>query len=152
MPQFSRKELETTFLRFRDTLDNAMASRDWRAWADFYTEDALYVEHAMGTFHGRQEIYEWIINTMSEESLQHIEAFPVDWYVICEERGWIIAQFGTRMRDPGDGEDHYTYCFSLLKYAGNGQWHYEEDIYNPSSMQAMLANWQAASMRHSAPH
>lgn len=144
MQRYPRAELEQTFLRFRAALSAAVASGDWAEWADFFTEDALYVEHAMGTFHGRQEIHDWVSRTMSDPTLAHVESFPVDWHVICEERGWIIAQFATAMVDPGDGSEHRTYCFTLLKYAGNGRWNYEEDIYNPASMQTMLEGWVAA--------
>lgn len=144
MPRFSKQEIETTFTSFRKTLVAAMKSREWHDWAQFFTEDAVYVEHAMGTFNGRKEIYEWIVRTMSAPLVQDIESFPVGWHVIDEERGWVIAQFGSRMRDPGDGSTHETYCFTLLKYAGNGQWNYEEDIYNPAAMESMFRNWMAA--------
>jgi hypothetical protein len=149
--RYHRAELEQTFQRFRAALGAAMISGDWSEWADFFTEDALYIEHAMGTFHGRREIHDWIIATMSEPTLAHIESFPADWHIICEERGWIIAQFGTVMKDPGDGSRHETYCFTLLKYAGAGRWNYEEDIYNPASMQTMLEGWITAAGNRQSP-
>lgn len=143
MSGYSKAELEQTFVDFRAALRRAVASGDWSEWAQFFTEDALYVEHAMGTFHGRAEIHDWVVRTMSSPILEHVAEFPVDWHIVCEQRGWIIAQFGTLMKDPGDGSCHETYCFTLLKYAGNGQWSYEEDIYNPASMENMLKGWAA---------
>jgi ketosteroid isomerase-like protein len=139
----TREELERTFRAFRAALARAMQSGDWSEWAGFYAEDAVYVEHAMGTFRGRREIREWIERTMALPLVEHIEAFPVGWYVIDEERGWIIAQFFSRMRDPGDGSRHETYNVTILHYGGNGQWSYEEDIYNPAIMQSMLQGWAA---------
>lgn len=144
MGKFSRTEVENTFRDFRAALGRAMQTRNWVEWSQFFTEDALYVEHAMGTFRGRGEIYDWIVRTMSSPLLDEIESFPVGWHVIDEEKGWVIAEFRTVMRDPGDGRSHETYCFTLLKYAGNGQWNYEEDIYNPASMESMLKAWSAA--------
>jgi hypothetical protein len=47
------------------------------------------------------------------------------------------------MADPGDGSVHQAYNFSLMKYAGDGLWSYEEDIYNPSHFVEMLNGWQA---------
>lgn len=141
---YNSAELEQTFANFRAALRRGVASGDWTEWADFFTEDALYIEHAMGTFRGRGEIHDWIVRTMSSPLLDQIAEFPVDWHIVCPERGWIIAQFATRMKDPGDGQEHRTYCFTLLKYAGNGRWNYEEDIYNPASMHTMLEGWAAA--------
>jgi hypothetical protein len=46
------------------------------------------------------------------------------------------------MADPGDGSVHQAYNFTLLKYAGDGLWSYEEDIYNPSHFMEMIAGWQ----------
>jgi hypothetical protein len=30
-------------------------------------------------------------------------AFTIDWYVVDEERGWIVCQIENVMDDPGDG-------------------------------------------------
>jgi len=45
---------------------------------------------------------------------------------------------------PGDGSVHQEYNFTLLKYAGDGLWSYEEDIYNPMRFGSMVAGWEAA--------
>ena len=64
--------------------------------------------------------------------------------MIDEDRGWITCQVGNRMTDPGDGSLHQAYNFTLLKYAGNGTWSYEEDIYDPKHFEAMITGWMAA--------
>jgi hypothetical protein len=33
---------------------------------------------------------------------------------------------------------------SILHYAGNGKWSYEEDVYNPREAQAVVEAWIAA--------
>ena len=58
---YPRAEIEQTFMAFRAALERAMRSGDWSEWARFYTEDAVYVEHAMGTFRGRRAIHDWIL-------------------------------------------------------------------------------------------
>jgi hypothetical protein len=73
--------------------------------------------------------------------------FPVEWYVIDEERGWVVCQIWNRMADPGDGSIHQAYNFTLLKYAGDNKWSYEEDIYNPASFATMVQTWQEAKRR-----
>ena len=47
------------------------------------------------------------------------------------------------MVDPGDGSLHQEYNFTLLKYAGNGKFSYEEDIYNPAGFGKMVKGWLA---------
>ncbi len=75
---------------------------------------------------------------MSEYPGRDMPEFPIEWYVIDEERGWVVCQVWNRMRDPGDGSVHQEYNFTLLKYAGDGRWSYEEDIYNPMRFGAMV--------------
>ena len=39
---------------------------------------------------------------------------------------------------------HQEYNVTLLKYAGDQHWSYEEDIYNPLRFGAMVEEWEAA--------
>jgi hypothetical protein len=52
------------------------------------------------------------------------------------------------MVDPGDGSLHQAYNFTLLKYAGNGKWSFEEDIYNPTHFGTMMKGWFAAGAKN----
>jgi hypothetical protein len=81
---------------------------------------------------------------MAEPPNHDMKYFPVEWYIIDEEKGWVVAQIWNRMVDPGDGSCHQAYNFTLLKYAGRGLWAYEEDIYNPQPFQDMIRGWFAA--------
>ena len=58
-----------------------------RHWADQFTEDATYIEHHYGTFDGRQAIHEWISACMADYPGRDMPEFPIEWYVIDEERG-----------------------------------------------------------------
>jgi len=69
-------------------------------------------------------------------------AFPVEWYVIDEEQGWVVCHVQNRMEDPGDGTIHQSPNVTILHYAGDGLWSYEEDVYNPSNFVPMLEGWQ----------
>ena len=51
--------------------------------------------------------------------------------------GWIYE-------DPGDGSLHREYNWTLLKYGGNGQFSYEEDMYNPNEFGDMIQRYLAA--------
>ena len=66
---------------------------------------------------------------------------PVPWYLVDEERGWVVCEWRNRMRDPGNGEISEEKNYTRLKYAGNMQWSFEEDIYNPLRMRTMISLW-----------
>jgi hypothetical protein len=141
--RWTREELEEAFAHHQSVVRRASATRDWNLFADQFTEDATYVEHVFGTFGGREAIRRWITTTMSTFPGDSMPHFPIEWYIIDEDRGWIVCQIWNRMADPGDGSVHQAYNFSLMKYAGDGLWSYEEDIYNPSHFVEMLKEWQA---------
>ena len=143
MGKYSRDEIEKAFEHFQEVALNAGVSGDWRKWADLFTLDATYKEHVFGTFGGREAIYNWISTTMSQSPANQMKYFPVEWYIIDDERGWVVAQVWNRMADPGDGSLHQEYNFTLLKYAGNNLWSYEEDVYNPKRFGEMVQRWQA---------
>lgn len=142
MGRFSREEIEEAFDHYRKVALEAGTSGDWNAWAELFTEDATYVEHVFGTMGGREAIRRWIAQTMSTEPNSEMKYYPVEWYVVDEERGWVVAGIQNRMDDPGDGRVFQEQNFTLLKYAGNGKWSYEEDIYNPLRMGKMIQAWQ----------
>jgi hypothetical protein len=147
MGRWTRDELEDAFANYRRTALEAGNSGDWNAWAELFTEDATYVEHHYGTMGGREAIRRWICDTMGTFPGDAMPHFPVEWYVIDEDRGWIVCQIWNRMADPGDGSVHQAYNFTLLKYAGDGLWSYEEDIYNPASFGVMVKDWMDAKQR-----
>ena len=141
MGRWSREELEEEFEKYQARALKAATTHDWREWADQFTEDATYVEHHYGRFGGREAIYNWIQSTMDEPINNEMIYFPIEWYVIDEEKGWVVCQVWNRFADPGDGSIHQDYNFTLLKYAGNGKWKYEEDIYNPASFGEMVGRY-----------
>ena len=138
MSRWSRAEIEEAFDRYQEVARNAGTTGDWREWANLFTEDATYVEHHFGTMGGREAIYNWIQSTMSQWPNNEMIHFPIEWHIIDEARGWVVCKVWNRMADPGDGSLHQEYNFTLLKYAGNGLWSYEEDVYNPARFGEML--------------
>lgn len=149
MALWSRAEIEEAFVAYQRRAADAGRTGNWRAWADQFTEDATYMEHHYGAFVGREAIYDWISSCMARYPGSEMPEFPIEWYIIDEDRGWVVCQVWNRMRDPGDCSVHQEYNFTLLKYAGNGQWSYEEDIYNPMRFATMVGEWEAA--RNAAP-
>lgn len=144
MGRWQRAEIEEAFGVYQQRASEAARTGDWGPWADLFTEDARYVEHHFGWFDGRHAIRAWISSCMAEYPGSEMSGFPIGWSVIDEERGWVVCQVWNRMRDPGDGSIHQEYNVTVLEYAGNGQWSYEEDIYNPLRFGAMVAEWEDA--------
>ena len=141
MGKYAREEIEEAFEHYQATALKAGTSGDWNPWADLFTEDATYVEHLFGTFGGREAIRNWICSTMAAYPNSEMKYFPIGWYVIDEERGWVVCMVWNRMTDPGDGSLHQAFNFTQLKYAGKGLWSYEEDVYNPAEFREMVGEW-----------
>lgn len=144
MARFSKEEIAAAFERFIAAAAEAGRTGDWNPWADLFTEDATYVEHHYGEFHGREEIRTWITATMGTPPGSLMPEFPVEWWLIDEDRDRVVFWVWNRMEDPGDGSVHQEGNITLLDYAGNDQWCREEDIYNPARFGALLKRWNAA--------
>ena len=140
-PRFTRAELTAAFATFEQTVANAARTRDWDAWVSHYTPDVDYIEHAMGTMKGREQVREWIYRTMTAFPGSHMTAFPSLWSVIDESTGRVIIELDNPMRDPGDGTIVSATNISIITYAGNGLWSRQEDIYNPLRFLSAGMKW-----------
>lgn len=146
--RWSRDELERAHAHFMETAARCASAGEWSDWADLFTEDARYVEHMFGEFHGREEIYEWISATMAEWPNRAMSSFPHSWCVCDEARGWWICRIEYRFRDPGDGSVHQAHNLTVLHYAGDMQFSYEEDADNPMNFAPVVNEWLAAWRAH----
>jgi hypothetical protein len=143
-PRWSRDELEQAHSHFMETANHCAETGEWRQWADLFTDDARYIEHTFGEFHGRQQIYEWISDIMAQWPNRAMTSFPHTWCVCDEEKGWWICRIENRFRDPGDGSVHQAHNITVLHYAGDMQFSYEEDAYNPANFGPVVTAWLAA--------
>lgn len=138
MGRWSRDDMESAFRDYSREVVEIGRSRDWSRYADLFTEDAVYVEHVYGEMHGREQIRDWIATTMSAFPGSEMPSYPTEWYTVDEDRGAIIGKFLNRMQDPGDGSIHQAATLTVLGYAGDGLWSYEEDAYNPHNFLTMV--------------
>lgn len=139
-----RSELDAAFLDYQRTVEHMAQSGEWERFADLFTVDADYVEHAFGTFKGRDEIRAWIVKTMTSFPGNEMTGFPITWAVVDPERARVVCEINNLMRNPGDGSEHGATNITILDYAGDGLWSREEDVYNPQKFADMTKNWSIA--------
>ena len=102
-PPFSAEEITEAYAAFHDRVAGFAASGDWDGYAELFTPDAEYVEHAMGTFHGRDEIRAWAVRTMTAYPGRMMPAFPISWQVVDAAQARLVCEVLNPMPDPGDG-------------------------------------------------
>ncbi len=136
MTQFSRGEVDEAYKNFVAVGD----SGDWTAWADLHSEDCQWIEHHLGIFQGRESIREAILNVMKPVPMMQ---FPVEWYVIEGNR--VVFYPWQVMPDPKGGNEVYRFgCVTILEYAGDGLFSYQEDLYNPVEANGIMERWVEA--------
>ena len=141
---FPREEVEAAFAKFR-TLGEE--DHDWDAWADMFTDDALYEEHYLGTFHGRAQIKDFITSTMKDYAGA---SFWLEWYLI--DGNYVSMYLWNNWADPaGKGQRFGFPNTTLLEYAGNGQFKWEADFYNPDDAERVFRSWLDAGGRRDTP-
>jgi ketosteroid isomerase-like protein len=138
MGNWTREEIEQAFADYGQTVVEIGRTWDWSRYADLFTDDAGYVEHALGNMEGREAIRQWIVSTMNTFPGSEMPSYPVEWHSIDVDKGWVISKVMNRMKDPGDGSIHQTPVITVLHYAGDGRWSYEEDAYNPMNFLVMV--------------
>ena len=142
--RFARDEIEKAFATYQRAALTGGTTGDWSDWVDCFTVDCTYNEHLYGVMGGREAIRRWITKVMTQQYPgNEMPHFPIEWYMVDEERGWIVCQVWNRMADPGDGSVWQAYNFTKLHYAGDGLFSYEEDIYNPAHFAEMIAGYEA---------
>jgi predicted SnoaL-like aldol condensation-catalyzing enzyme len=134
---FAREEIEAAFAEYRR---RGVEDHDWPGWADLFTEDAHYVEHLLGTYHGRDEIKTWIVDCMKD--------FPsmslwIEWWVIDQDR--VFFYIWNNLPDPTGGDTRYAFPnVTIVHYAGDGLWDHEEDLYTPADANRVVGEWLKA--------
>jgi ketosteroid isomerase-like protein len=112
------------YLRLRERIDAGEAT--WIDLADLFTDDAVYIDPAWGRVQGIGKIREFLV-----ESMRGLEdwRFPVQLAAI--EGDDVVTVW--RQVLPGqrpDGRPFEQTGVSLLRYAGDGKFSFEEDILN----------------------
>jgi hypothetical protein len=144
MGRVPRAEILEAFEKYKRARDEASRTGDWNVWADCFTPNAHYIEHAYGEFHGRDAIREWICEVMAPFPTM---TFPQEWWVLDGQRGAIVFCCQNQFPEPrqADGSPYQFPNWTRLVYAGGGLWSSEEDIYNPArDASRVFKAWLAA--------
>jgi hypothetical protein len=146
MGKFGREELERAFQHYWRT---GAVNEDWDGFADHFTEDALYVEHVLGTLRGREAIRAWIKPTM-ERFGELYTAY--EWHVVDEANDRIVVYMQNR-RDHPSGRGTIDFPgITILHYAGGGRFDYEEDFWAVPAARSTIEQYRAACQEHDPEH
>ena len=96
-----------------------------------FTDDAEYVDHCLGRFHGREAIAEWI--DAGDACPWRCMTFSIEWAMIDGDRAafWIW----NHLPDPAGHRVRLrrSPTWPSLTYAGDGRWSAAEDFASPQS-------------------
>jgi hypothetical protein len=146
MGKFGKAELEAAFQNYWRT---GAVNEDWDGFANNFTQDALYIEHVLGTMHGREKVRSWIKPIM-EEYCELYTAY--EWHTIDEEAGRAIVYMQNRRDHPsGVGTIDFP-GITILEYGGDGLWKAEEDYWAVPASRRALKAYAEATQKHDPDH
>lgn len=145
---FSAAEITDAYDAFHAKVAGFVESGDWSGYADLFTPDAVYVEHAMGTFTGRDEIRAWSMKTMTSYPGRVMTGFPLSWQVVDADQNRLVCEVLNPMPDPGDGTMLTEPNITIMTYGGEGLFSREEDVYNPLRFHTMAVTWARIAAAH----
>ena len=137
---WSKEELEKAFRTHEAAIATGVSTQNWEPFVQLFVPDAEYIDPIAGTMRGRDEIRAWFNAQLATfpGSAMH---FPVAWHMVDEEQGRIVCEIRNVMRDPGDGSVQEDSNITILRYAGDGLFLSEQDVYDPGSMTGMMSRW-----------
>ena len=107
----------------------------WLDLAEFFTDDAVYIDPAWGRIQGIEEIRAFLVDSMRGLEDWH---FPLRLSAIeGDDVVTVWTQILPGKRD--DGRPYEQTGVSILRYAGDGKFSYEEDLLNMAHVLEDLA-------------
>jgi len=118
-------ETYTRFVALRDEIDRG--ERPWSALADFFTEDAVYIDPGWGRIEGREAIRDFFERSMAGLT-GHGWSTPENWTMAEGPR--VVSQWDQILGEREDGSPWLVPGLSILYYAGEGRFCYSHDMLN----------------------
>jgi ketosteroid isomerase-like protein len=126
MTQNIEQEALATYRRYIAVRERIFRERrSWDELADFFTDDAVFIDPAWGRVEGRENIRQFMC-----ESMQGLEdwTFPEVWTTVAGHR--VVTMWEQRIGAEADGRRNTQPGISILYYAGDGRFCYELDLLN----------------------
>ena len=130
-----RSEIEKTIQRYLELRRGAIAGDiPWTALAEVFTDDAVFIDSVWGRHDGLDAVVEFL-----DASMRGLDDwdFPHLWEAIDGDR--VFLRWSNRL--PGataDGRPLDNMGLSILEYAGDGRFSYEEDMYSESHLMQVM--------------
>ena len=138
MPNYDIDEVERAF---RSYWEKGAIGEDWDAWSDLFTEDVEYIEHILGSKHGREEVRDWIKPIMAEFGEMYT---AYEWHM-CEPSGRIVVYMQNRRDNPDPSAPPIDFPgMTVLQYAGDGKFSLEEDFWSLVEGQRTMKEYEEA--------
>ncbi len=138
-------EARATYQRFvamRDDID--AGKHGWDKLADFFTEDAVYIDPAWGRQETREGIRKFFVASMAGLTGYNWST-PERWIMTDGHR--LVSQWDQVMGTGNDGSPWSVPGLSILYYAGDGLFCYSHDYLNMTAIGETLKamQWQPPS-------
>ncbi|NQX88811.1 MAG: nuclear transport factor 2 family protein [Halioglobus sp.] len=134
------RETYNRFVKLRDKVDAGHCG--WEAMADFFTEDAVYIDPAWGRQETREGIRQFFVDSMAGLT-GYGWSTPERWTMVDGHR--LVSHWDQVLGKRPDGAPYTVPGLSILYYAGDGLFCYSHDYLNMTyileTMQEM--QWQA---------
>jgi len=123
----ARESLETyeRFVAVRDEIDEG--KKPWSVLADFFTEDAAYIDPAWGRIEGQSAIRTFFVDSMAGLT-GYGWTTPENWTMADGHR--LVSQWDQILGERRDGSPYLVPGLSILYYAGDGRFCYSHDMLN----------------------
>jgi ketosteroid isomerase-like protein len=127
------------FVALRDEID--VGKQPWSRLADFFTEDAAYIDPAWGRIEGRENIRDFF-----ERSMAGLTGYgwstPENWTMVDGHR--LVSQWDQILGEKPDGGRWLVPGLSILYYVGDGRFCYSHDMLNMTHVGETLKamRWQ----------
>ncbi len=127
-PTSIESEALETYRRFVATREEIDAGdKSWSVLADFFTEDAAYIDPAWGRIDTREGIRQFFVDSMLGLT-GHGWSTPENWMMAQGPR--VVSQWDQVLGHADDGKPHFVAGLSILYYAGDGLFCYSHDMLN----------------------
>lgn len=125
----SAKDTYQRFVALRDEIDTG--SREWNDLADFFTEDAVYIDPGWGRQETREGIRRFFTQSMAGLT-GYGWSTPERWIMVDGCR--VVSQWDQVLGTREDGSHWIVPGLSILYYAGDGLFCYSHDYLNMTAI------------------